>query len=350
MNSFNHAKPCCSLFAAGMALLASLGVQAELRLDIPGETSGPPFYARLEFPQVDPGLIPNNGQWAAMVMYRQPDCIPENFNLLTIFDVPAAFDCPLNNITGYEVYENAPGVDPAPIRSRLTAVGPVPVWFVDLTEFEQAAANGVITIADFEAMPSLRVGSADFYDELLRPNGSNPAGFIHINARGSFDNGDRFRLTYTSNGNFGSEFSNLPRSNRTRIEFRGAEDADSKDPQVFPFSGHWMDPANPGQGVGIHPVRATDYMFGTLFFIDEFGQQVWYALDATAFDGLTASISVLLSHGADPEQPNGVSVEQVGEMTIEFLGCRAARASYQIDGTERTMNLVSLVPADDCAD
>lgn len=347
MKTFHHVKSC---LAAGMALLASLGVQAELRLDIPGETYGPPFYARLEFPHVDPALIPNDGQWAAMVMYRQRDCIPDDFNLLEIFDVPAAFGCPLNNLTGYEVYENAPGVDPAPIHSRLTGAGSVPVWFVHLAAFEQAAADGVITIADFEAMPSLRIASADFYDELLRPSQSNPAGFIHITARGSFDNGDRFRLTYTINGAYGPEHGDLPGSVRTHIEFRGEEAVDTADPLVFPFTGHWIDLSDPGQGLGIHPVRATNYVFATFYAIDESGQQVWYALDGTDFDGLRAEFTVLLSHGADPDEPHGVLVEEVGEMTIEFLGCRTATASYLINGNEGAMNLVSLIPADDCTD
>jgi hypothetical protein len=351
MKKFNCLPYSRNLFAAAMVTLASLGVQAELRLEIPTETFGPPFYARLEFPHVDPDLIPNNGQWAALVMYRHSDCIPDDFNLLEIFDVPAAFDCPLNNFVGYEVYENAPGVDPAPIRSRLTAAGSVPVWFVHLADFEQAASDGVITIADFEAMPSLRIASADFYDELLRPSQSNPAGFIHITARGSFENGDQFRLTYTINGAFGPEHGSLPHSVRTRIEFLGEGAGGSDDPMVFPFTGHWFDPADPGQGIGLHPVRARDYMFGTFYAIDELGQQVWYALDSADFDGLKAEFSVLLSHGADPDNPpHGVLLEEVGEMTIEFLGCRAARASYLINNNEGAINLLSLIPADDCRD
>lgn len=340
-----------NLLGAGLALVASLGVQAELRLEIPNDTFGPPFYARLEFPHIDPVLVPSDGKWAALVLYRQRDCIPDDFNLLEIFDVPAAFSCPLNNITGYEVYENAPGVDPAPIRSRLTGQGPVPVWFVRQDEFELAAADGVITIADVEAMLSLRVASADFYDELLRPSQSNPAGFIHILARGEFEDGDRFRLTYTINGDrHGSEHGDLAGGVRTRIEIRGEGAAEIMDPQVFPFTGHWTDLSDPGQGLGIHPVRASDHIFGTFYSIDEFGQQVWYALDGTDFDGLDASFSVLLSHGADPDQPNGVLLEEVGQMRIEFLGCRAARANYEIDGQQGSMNLVSLIPADDCLD
>lgn len=350
MTQFNILTASHNVIAASLAMIASLSAQAELRLDIPEDTFGPPFYARLEFPHIDPALIPNDGLWAALILYRQRECIPDDFNLLEIFDVPAAFSCPLNDLVGYEVYENAPGVDPAPIRSRLTGESAVPVWFVNLAEFEQLAADGVMTIADFEAMPSLKIGSAEFYDELLRPSQSNQSGFIHINARGQFEDGDRFRLTYTVNGDHGPEHGDLAGGIRTRIEFRGQSLAEIKPPQVIPYTGHWMDPSEPGQGLGIHPVRATDHVFGTFYAIDDFGQQVWYALDGTDFDGLEANFTVLISHGADLEAPNGVQLEEVGQMRIEFLGCRAARANFLIDGNEGEMNLVSLVPADDCLD
>jgi hypothetical protein len=339
----------CFLFAIA-ALMASLGVQAELRLEIPDETFGPPFYARLAFGNVEADMIPNDGKWAALVIYRQRECIPEDFNLLAMFDVPTAFFCPLNDMTGFEVWENEPGVDPAPIRSRMSGAESVPVWFVHLDEFEQAASDGVVTIVDFEAMPSLKRGSADFFDELLRPSEANPVGFIHINARGSFEDGGRFRLTYTTNGAFGPEHGNLPATRRTRIEFPGEDARGSDGPLVSPYTGHWTDLSNVGQGLGLHPVRGTDYFFGTYYAIDEFGQQVWYALDGLEFDGMRAHFAVLLSHGANAEAPNGVEIEQVGEMTIDFLGCRAARAAYSINGLEADFDMVSVVPADDCTD
>lgn len=332
------------LFGA-LTIMTSLTVKAELRLEIPEETFGPPFYARLEIPTVDPVLIPSDGEWAALVLYRQRQCIPESFNLLSVFDVPAAFDCPLGNFAGYEVYANAPDVDPAPTYSRLTGSGPVSIWFVRLEEFQQAAADGNVTIVDFEEMPSLRMGSASFYDELLRPSQSNPEILLHLNAHGSFEDGGGFRLTYTVTGNPEDET-----RVRTRIEFPAASELPTSAPLVAPYTGHWFDPANPGEGLGLHPVRGTQTMYGTWFTVSPSGEQIWYALDSTAFDGIRANFDVLLSHGPDPDSPNGVALETVGHMQIDFLTCTTAVASFAIDDSSGEFDLVSLVPADNCRD
>lgn len=340
-----------SFLVATVALMTSLGLQAELRLEIPDETFGGPFYARLDFAPEAANIIPNNGKWAALVLYRQRECIPDDFNLLEMFDVPAAFFCPLNNMTGFEVWENAPGVDEQPMRTRLNGTGDVPIWFVLLDEFEQAADDGVVTITDFEAMPSLKRGSADFFQELLRPADSNPIGFIHLVAWGEFDDGERFRLTYTTNvGTLGPEHGNLTGSKRTRIEFPGEDVSGSNAPMAFPYTGHWVNLSSVGQGMGLHPVRGQEQFFGTFYALDEMGQQVWYALDGTEFDGMRAHFSVLLSHGANPNAPNGVELEQVGEMTIDFLGCRAATVAQSINGQQSQFDIVSMIPADDCTD
>lgn len=325
--------------------LTSFNAHAEMRLSIPEETFGPPFYARLEFPSVDPDLIPNNGEWAALVLYRQLECIPESFNLLDVFDFPAAFDCPLGSLSGYEFYSNSPGMDGAPIHTRLTGEGEVSIWFVRLDEFEQAAADNVITIADFENMASLRRGRAAFYEELLRPSQSNPEILLHTTAFGALDGGGGFRLTYTVTGPppFGTKV-------RTRIEFPATSDLPDEPPLSSPFTGHWFEPGNPGEGIGIHPVRGRDQMFGTWYTVSEMGEQIWYALDSTAFDGMRASFDVLLSFGPDPDAVNGVALEKAGEMDIDFLTCTTAVASYELGGISGEKTLTALVPSDDCSD
>lgn len=328
-----------------LALFTSSLVQAEVRLSIPEETFGPPFYARLEFPTVDSNLIPTNGEWAALVLYRQPECIPETFNLLQVFDVPAAFDCPLGNIGGYEVYENAPGIDPAPRHTRLTGAGEVAIWFVTLAEFNQVAADGVVTIVDVENMASLRKGVTDFYDELLRPSQSNEEILLHIQANGRLDDGGAFRLVYTVNGD--------PRIRtrvRTRIEFPSQDALPDEAPLSVPYTGHWYTPELPGEGIGLHPVRGRDQLFGTWFTVNDAGEQIWYALDSTAFDGMVADFDILLSFGPDPAAPNGVALEKAGEMTIEFLTCTSADVVYELDGQVGAFDLTSLIPSDNCLD
>lgn len=327
------------------SMLASLNVQADLRLTIPEETFGPPFYARLEFAQVDPSLIPTNGEWAALVLYRQRQCIPESFNLLTLFDAPAAFDCPLGGYTGYELYTVPPEFDSVPTHLRLTGTGESSIWFVRLDEFQQAAANGLVTIVDFENMPSLRKGTADFYEELLRPSQSNSDILLHTTAHGRLDDGGGFRLTYTVTGDpqIGTQV-------RTRIEFPSVDELPEDAPMSSPFTGHWFEPGNPGEGLGIHPIRGRDQVFGTWYTVSGSGEQIWYALDSTAFDGLRASFDILLSFGADPDAANGVALEKVGEMEIDFFSCTSATASYTLGDSNGFKRLRSLVPADDCSD
>ena len=325
--------------------LTSSSLQAEMRLSIPEETFGPPFYARLEVAAVDPALIPTNGEWAALVFYRQRQCIPESFNLLRLFDAPAAFDCPLDAIAGYEVWTNAPGVDPAPKHTRLTSSGGTSIWFVRVDDFYQAASDGIVTIGEFENIPSLRRGTADFYDELLRPSSTNSDILLHMTAYGRLEGGGGFRLVYTVTG---SPFRGT--KVRTRIEFPSVLELPADPPLSSPFTGHWFDPNNPGSGIGIHPVRGRDQMFGTWYLVNDFGEQKWYALDSTAFDGIRANFDVQLSNGPDPMAPGGVALEKVGEMEIDFLSCTTAIAHYEMGETIGQKELVSLIPADECVD
>jgi len=328
--------------------LTSSNSQAELRLSIPEETFGPPFYARLEFPSVDPALIPTNGEWAALILYRERQCIPESFNLLALFDVPAAFDCPLSSFSGYEVYRTAPGVDQAPVHTRLTGEGEVSIWFVRLEEFEQAAVDGMVTIVDFENMPSLRKGNADFFEELIRPSQVNMNILLHANAYGQFQEGGGFRLTYTVTGN--PQVPQIGTQVRTRIEFPAVAYLPADPPLSSPFTGLWFDPSNPGSGISIHPVRGRDQISGSWNVVDASGEQKWYALDSTAFDGIRANFDVQLSGGPDPVAAGGVALEKVGEMQIDFLTCTLAIANYEMGETTGQKQLVSLIPADDCID
>ncbi|HRQ63291.1 MAG TPA: hypothetical protein PKZ76_00245 [Xanthomonadaceae bacterium] len=333
------------------------GARAELRLSIPDETVGPPFYMRIEFPSVDPQIVPHNHEWAAIVVYRQESCVPENFNLLDVFDVPGAFSCPLNGLGGFELWQNAPGVDPAPVHSRLTGNGAVPVWFVRHAEFLAAISDGHLTIGELRGLESLRTGQADFYDELLRPSQSNEQPLLHIHARGSFEDGARFRLQWTLSREAGADSN----TSRTRIEFLGAGATADEPPLVFPFTGSWFDPDVPGQGLGLHPVRGEDRLFATWYTYDESGQPTWYILDScaepgttecsgVAFDGLRAELAVASSAGGIFGQAGPFELLPAGRMVIEFTGCTTAVADYEVNGRVGSMNLRALVPVDVCRD
>jgi len=340
------------LGAVSLAWVAVCGVaQAELRLEIPGQTFGPPFYARIEFASVDPALVPNNGEWAAVVLYRQLTCIPPTFNLLQVFDVPRAFSCPLNDIGGYEVYKNAPGVDPAPAWSRLIGRSNVPVLFVRHTEFVAAAADGVLTLPELRALPSAKMGSASQYNELLRPSQSNVAPLLHITAQGRFADDSGFRLRWTLSRAPGSDVNRT----RTRIEMIGPRVPLGQTLQPSPFGGIWFDPATPGQGMTLLPVQGVDRIVG-VWATYAGGAPVWYNIDtgANGFDGLRAVFSVTRSSGGALNQARPFQLEPIGRLQIDFDDCTRARATFEVGGnivigeTRGSINLRSLVPAESC--
>jgi hypothetical protein len=114
------------LFAVASAMVLGYlptEVSAQTLLRVPGESPGVPAYARVERP-----FAVHTDDWAAIVFYRLPGCIPAGFNLLDLFDIPGAFACPLT-ISGFEIWENGPPIDGAP-RQVVSSGVAVPVWLV----------------------------------------------------------------------------------------------------------------------------------------------------------------------------------------------------------------------------
>jgi hypothetical protein len=58
--------------------------------------------------------------------------------------------------------------DPAPGLQFFYGRGAVPTWFVAWPELEAAAADGVLTIAELAALPSLQIGEASSFLETIR--------------------------------------------------------------------------------------------------------------------------------------------------------------------------------------
>ena len=179
--------------AALAALLPASQAAAATRLEVPDESPGVPFYARMNAPL----FVPHTDQWAAIAFYRNPACVPANFNLLSPFAGPSAFACPLT-VEGFEIWENGPGQDPAPRISKLREAGPVPVWFVSWPQLQAAAGDGVLTITELRALPSLITGTASRFTETLHPSQSNKKGKINIGARGTLSDGRSFQLQFVA--------------------------------------------------------------------------------------------------------------------------------------------------------
>lgn len=185
-----------SALAVATLSVAALA-QTPLKLDFPSASPGIPAYARLELliPDFD---VPRNEQWAAIVFYRDPDCVPENFNLGMFFDPPVggpgAFACELL-VEGHELWANGPGSDSAPlyVLSRNSTPN-LPVWFVAWPELRNLFDTGSVTIGGLAALPSLVRGWAWSFEETLHPNGAAPDPAITMSARGRLEGGGEFEL------------------------------------------------------------------------------------------------------------------------------------------------------------
>jgi hypothetical protein len=179
-----------------LAGLSAFGIaNAQVRVDFPEEDPGPPYYARIRS-----GFVVHTDQWAAIVFYRQPACVPAGFNLLNLFNPPAAFFCTLT-VEGFEVFD--PGPRPpgtAPKQAKTFGLGAVPVWFVSWFELQTAMADGVLTISELQTLPSLRVGSAGFLRETLHPSGAAQEPDLTIVASGATSSGQDFFLQVVANG------------------------------------------------------------------------------------------------------------------------------------------------------
>jgi hypothetical protein len=192
-----------------LTLLFAALAGAAVRVEFPEENPGPPFDAR-----IDPIGVIQDGTWAAIVFYRSPNCVPATFNLLDFFDAPRAFDCPLT-VRGFLIWKNGPPpVDSAPIQSHITGAGAVPIWFVQWSELQSALMDNVITVPELWAMKSLRVGSASFFHESLRPIGGGKRSSLQIVAQGMLQDGKSFQVEATATESQPDVFSHV------RIAFR----------------------------------------------------------------------------------------------------------------------------------
>jgi hypothetical protein len=203
-----------ALTAAVVALETSLG--AAVRLAIPSQDPGPPFYASIARPPG--GQIFQDGEWAAIPFLRETGCVFADSNLVDGFD-PRAFGCPLT-VHGFAIYRNGPfPIDPVPLYALLMGNGAVPIWFVRWSELRAAIADDELTIEEARSLPSLVVGSASFFEYvnqlgLLRPQGEGN-GKIEIASSGTLNDGRDFQFSVREAG-----VDQISTQRHVRIEFR----------------------------------------------------------------------------------------------------------------------------------
>jgi hypothetical protein len=180
------------LAAAVLVGAAAVGLQANVLLQFsPALGGGLPAYARIEM--VDGRVFAHNdGVWAAITFYRGPSCVPADFNLLDFFDAPRAFGCELT-VEGFEIWRNGPWAgDAGPIQTVSYGLGAVPIWFVRVSELEDALDDGVLTVGELEHCASLQQGAASFFKETLHPAGIARQTNLQLVARGALPSGGTF--------------------------------------------------------------------------------------------------------------------------------------------------------------
>ncbi len=166
-------------------------------LEVARIANDPPFYARVERP-----FSYHTDEWAAIVFYRPPSCVPADFNLLDLFDVPAAFSCGPLNTEGWEMRKDLGDPFAAPFQSVIQGLGAVPIWLVSWSDMQAALADDVVTKAELLTLPSLLIGTAYAYEEMLQPIPTRVPARVVIDAQGTVADGRRFMYHYNSHDDF----------------------------------------------------------------------------------------------------------------------------------------------------
>lgn len=195
-----------------------------VRLVMGEDSPGPPFYSPIQ-----QGWFPMTEEWAAVAWLRETHCVPDDFDIMSLFDLtilfppdvpspgPRPFFCPLT-IGGHEIWNtNPPDPSVGPLNITAKGLGAVPIWFVRTSQLLPELADGVLTIADLESMSSLRIGYADRFtlsQQTGVARGRPGEGKINIAATGRLEDGTTF-FFQTAEG----PPKKLPIAH-TRIEFR----------------------------------------------------------------------------------------------------------------------------------
>ena len=196
------------LFVTLVTLSLATVAQAQVHQLIP-EDVDPPVYAALAR-----GFTPHTDEWAAVIFYRTPECVPADFNLLDFLDFsPQPSLCALQ-IEGHVNWRSLD--DPYPADSLYLGTGAVPVWFVSWPDLQAALADDELTVVELAALPSLLIGSASVFIESIRNDirgqrGGNEA----VVAAGSLTDGRTFQVEFTEKFRAGQHL--FP---HVRIDFR----------------------------------------------------------------------------------------------------------------------------------
>ena len=175
-------------------LLTDARAAGMVRVEFPANDPGAPLYARVE-PSLKQSF--HDGEWLAIPFVRRPEQVPDEFNLLQYFDPPGAagpgaFAAELV-LSGYFMIEAGAPLGTFP-KVAISTGSAVPIWFVRWTDFQQAMADGVVTMPELRALQPVE-GVATRYLETLRPRMDEH--LVVINASGTVSDGRQFDLHVT---------------------------------------------------------------------------------------------------------------------------------------------------------
>ncbi|MFD0976549.1 hypothetical protein [Salinimicrobium gaetbulicola] len=155
------------------------------------ENPGPPLYASgLSLGLTGFGATRTDGEWVAITFVRDPNCAPADYNLLSAPNIPAVFGCPLT-IEG-TVWLRDPSNPLNAVKAKHLGLGAVPVYFVQLSEFESAVMDGELTIVELNSLSSLLIGYASFQRDVIQFQQNERPGMHSIVSRGELQDGRSF--------------------------------------------------------------------------------------------------------------------------------------------------------------
>jgi Carboxypeptidase regulatory-like domain len=107
-------------------------------------------------------------------------------------------------VDGHALWKNGPQVDQVPVEVNAHGLGPVPVWFLKLSEVQTILAGNKLTLGQLLASPSLQKALAKVHEEnqlfgLWHPHGAGN-GSLEIVADGSLEDGMSFHFEWRDMG------------------------------------------------------------------------------------------------------------------------------------------------------
>jgi hypothetical protein len=157
------------------------------------DNPGPPLYASgLSLGMTGFGATRTDGEWVAITFVRDPNCaaLPDDYNFLSAPNIPAVFNFPLT-IEGKVLLRDPEDIN-NPYKAMHRGLGAVPVYFVELWEFETAVMDGELTIVELNGLSSLLIGYASYHRDVIQFSQNGRPGKHSVVSRGELRDGRSF--------------------------------------------------------------------------------------------------------------------------------------------------------------